>query len=258
MVFTTHSPVFASVAPIESLVLVTRQTLASTTCQAPQLDVLQVAHELGVEAADRLVGRNYVVLVEGMTDVGFYEALLQQLFTDKLTDLDPAKVLFLQCGGVGNLRFVATTECIGKAGLKWAAIADSDRLAAGAPPGPCQQLLSAHPPKTCCHVAIIERTSIENYLDAGAVKATTNIDCVVPPYGKPTAPDGTALSNRQWEKIKESAPAIAASMSSAQHIAASTGANGKPEWVEIFGALKVAFGLREKCAAETIRRRTTR
>jgi len=243
VVFTTHSPVFAALAPTDSLVLVTRQKLLSTARQAPQLDAVQVARELGVEATDRLIGRDYVILVEGKTDVAFYEAVLQALFADKLTGLDPAKVMFLQCGGIGNLRFVATKECIAAAGLKWAAIADSDRMAAGTPPGSCQQTLAANPPKTCCQVSIIERTSIENYLHPKAIKAVTLIDCLMPPYGRPTALNGKPLAKPEWDKIKESAPAIAAAMSSADHVASSIGAKGKSEWIELFGALKASFGL---------------
>ena len=54
VVFTTHSPVFASLAPGEALALVTREDASADIAQAPELVLADVARELGVEASDSI------------------------------------------------------------------------------------------------------------------------------------------------------------------------------------------------------------
>ena len=243
VIFTTHSPVFASSAPLRDVVLVVRPDARAEARQVPRIDAVQIAEELGVEASDRLVGKNYVILVEGPRDVEFYSNVLSQLHSAGHTALDPNDVLFLQCGGINNLRFSVTTRCMDSAALKWAVLADSDRTAAGAPVGKDAQDLQARCPPTCSALKFLSRSNIENYLDPALVRAVTGIDCVIPHYGKPTDPAGHSFGKGTLKKIKDAGPSVAQQMGAAGIIAHSQDANGVSEFVGIFNDFKQAFGL---------------
>ncbi len=243
VLFTTHSPVFAASTPIDNLMLVTRTAMAAKAIQAPALDTRQIAADLGVEASDRLVGKSYVVLVEGSTDAEFYMVALTELFNAKHTSLSPDDILFLQCGGINNLKFVATTQCMDEAGLNWAVIADSDRNSASASIGKNTQALINACPKTCKHLKVLDRTSIENYFDPAVVKKITGIDCLIHHYGRATSMSRTPLSNTDWEKIKKAGPQIAQAMGASGLIAMSTNSASASEWVTLFNDLKTYFGL---------------
>lgn len=243
VLFTTHSPVFAASTPIDNLVLVTNSGAQSQAVQTPALDAHAVALELGVEASDRLVGKDYVVLVEGKSDEAFLQVALAELHGAGHTTLDPAKVLFLQCGGVGNLRHWVTTAKMDEVGVKWAVIADSDRQSAGASPSKVAAALLASPPPTCSATHVLTRTALENYLDPGAIRAVTQVDCLVPHFGKPTTLQGMPLPTHQVEQIKAECGAIARQMGSTNLLQYSLDDNGSSEWVELFEALRIGFGL---------------
>jgi putative ATP-dependent endonuclease of OLD family len=243
VVFTTHSPVFASAAAISDLVLVQRPGASATASQFPAIDMASVARELGVEASDRLVGKNHVVLVEGQRDVEFYVTILTELFQSGHTALNPDDVLFLQCGGVPNLRFVVTTRCMDEAGLKWAVIVDSDKQASNMPIGTCTQQLVNTCPTTCSCLKVLCRTAIENYLDESVVKQVTGIDCIIPPFGKPTAQNGQPLSKADRKAIKNASASIAQAMGATGILRMSQEATGQSEWITVFRDIKSGFGL---------------
>jgi putative ATP-dependent endonuclease of OLD family len=242
VVFTTHSPVFAATASIENLILVSRNGAVGEAKQSPDIDIMNVAHELGVEASDRLIGRNFVILVEGSSDVNFYETILKLLSENGRTGLNHNEVLFLQCGGIQNLLFTATVESIDKAGLSWAIIADSDKMSETDPYEQYIQNLIENPPSSCRIIKILDRTSIENYLDPTAVKQVTGIECIIPKYGKPTLLSGSPLSKSNSRLIKNSTADIARTMG-VESIVKCSDKNGQCEWVTIFDEIKDAFGL---------------
>ena len=72
VLFTTHSPVFASTVSPDSLILVQRDNKFSRANQIPNISLTTVADELGIAASDRLIGANNVVLVEGKSDERFF------------------------------------------------------------------------------------------------------------------------------------------------------------------------------------------
>lgn len=243
VVFTTHSPVFAAEARIQDIVLVTRDGNKSQAKQAPAVDALLIADELGVEASDRLVGKNHVILVEGPRDVDFYTTVLNELHGAELTKLDPRKVLFLQCGGIDNVRFNVTTRCMDEAHLKWAVLADSDRDKAGGPMGRQAASLDAACPETCLTRHFLERTAIENYLDPTIVRQVTKVDCLIPQFGKPTDPTGSPLGERALKTVKGGSSEVARRMGAAGIVTCSKDTNGTCEFVQVFDDIHAAFGL---------------
>lgn len=243
VIFTTHSPVFASMSPLRDLVLVVRPHATAEAQQVPNIDPSQVAAELGVEASDRLVGKNHVVLVEGSRDVEFYNNVLLLLYGAGHTTLAPDSVLFLQCGGISNLRFTVTTRCIDEAGLRWAVLADSDRTAVGSPMGRDAQDLQANCPPSCASLNFLTRSNIENYLDPTVVKVLTGIDCAIPNYGKPTDPNGNQLPRSTLKAIKNAGPQVAQQMGVAGILAHSQDGNAGSEFVTLFEGIRQAFGL---------------
>ena len=237
VVYTTHSPVFAATNPLDNLTLVERSATAAVARQTPSVDLESVARELGVEAPDRLVGKNNVILVEGPRDVEFYSYILRELFASGLTALDPDGVLILQCGGTSNLEFVVTTRCIDEAGLRWTVLMDSDRLGPGAPEGAGAASMRSAIPSSCRSFHVLERTCIENYLDPAAVKAITGIDCLIPHYGPATDLLGAPLGKRPWKEIKRQGTTIARFMGISALMTAATTPTGSCEWVTIFNGI---------------------
>jgi len=247
IIFTTHSPVFAAMSDINSLTLVEREEMAAKVFQTPDLDITQVATELGVEVSDRLVGKNYVVLVEGKGDAEFYVEALDQLYTAGYTALDPTKVIFLQCGGKDNLKYAVMSKSMDEVGLCWAAIFDSDRKSQG--DSPCkeaQDIYDCHP-RTCKLVHILKRTCLENYLDRNAIKNITGIDVNVPVYGPLLdSTSGQPLTNRK-RKITSNLKAIAENMGADGLVKCSLPPDKTSpqdcELIIIFDAIQKAFGL---------------
>lgn len=243
VVFTTHSPVFAAATPVPQIVLVERVGTSAAALPHTKFDQRRLAKELGVEASDRLVGKNHVVLVEGPRDVEFYSFILNELNSAGETSLRLADVLFLQCGGTGSLEFNTTTMCMDEAGLKWAVLMDSDRITAGAKEGAGAAAVRASLPNSCAVFRVLERSFIENYLSPPEIQSVTGVECLNPAYGRATLPDGTPLPDKSWKKIKKAVPAVAKEMGIAKLKANAVLPSGKCEWVETFEAIRAGFGL---------------
>lgn len=241
VIVTTHSPVFAGATELSDLVLVSRDGPSSAALQAPLVDHVAIARELGVEASDRLVGKNRVILVEGPRDVEFYSYVLTELYKAGDVTLDPDSVLFLQCGGVNNLEFVVTMRCIDEAGLKWAVLVDSDRLVPGGDEGDTIKALRANVPVSCSHLAVLERSFLESYLDPGSIKAVTGIECSVPKWGRLLDSTGKELGERRVKAIKKQIRPIVEHMGYAGLKTMSAGSSGGCEWVSVFGNIGKAF-----------------
>ncbi|HTW90106.1 MAG TPA: AAA family ATPase [bacterium] len=242
VVFTTHSPVFVAEAKMQDVALVTRADNKANVTQKPHIDARQIAEELGVEASDRLVGKNYIILVEGPRDVRFYTSVLDELSKAGRTKMQPGKVMFLQCGGVDNVKFNVTTRCMDEAHLRWAVLGDSDRMSAGGPLGQKATALQAAIPPTCSLCCFLERTAIENYLDQNVVKQVTAIDCLIPQYGKPTDLAGAPLGKRTRDKLKDAGHVVAQRMSASGIESCSKDAGGTCEFARIFDDIYAAFG----------------
>ena len=242
IIYTTHSPVFASASSIDDLVLIQRQASLSVPIQTPNLDIDQVATDIGVEASDRLVGKNHIILVEGSGDVEFYTEILRSLFVAGILNLNPELIMFLQCGGITNLKFMVTTQCLEEAHLIWGVIADSDRQTQGGPLGQNTDRLVNQCPATCSSLHVLERTCIENYLDPAAIQSVTGIACQIPMFGPILDLRGSPLPDRQLKTIKRSLAQIVHQMGPTEIQAFSLDSNGNSEWISIFNQIQVDFG----------------
>ncbi len=75
VIVTSHSPVFAGASPIEDLALVVRTAGVARAIQTPDLDLSDVAEQLGVEPSDQITGYNALVFVEGQGDIVFWKTV---------------------------------------------------------------------------------------------------------------------------------------------------------------------------------------
>ena len=79
VIATSHSPVFAGASPIEDLALVVRSEGVARAIQTPELDLSDIAEQLGVEPADQITGYNACIFVEGPGDIAFWKEIASKL-----------------------------------------------------------------------------------------------------------------------------------------------------------------------------------
>jgi len=94
VIFTTHSPVFTSISPKDSLVLVKKDFTDTKISQIQNLDIIDITNELGIYVSDRLVGVDNVVLVEGKQVDKFWNVVLEKLYNEGKTSLNPPLYAF--------------------------------------------------------------------------------------------------------------------------------------------------------------------
>lgn len=245
VILTTHSPVFAAAAPAAHLMLVQRQAHQTNVIQGSDLDLTQVASDLGIEVSDRLIGKNYVILVEGSSDVYFYGGILKKLYQAGLVNLDPQEILFLQCGGIGNIQFMITESCMDKAGLHWAVLTDSDEDNGNAQAHQKVEDIQNHSNIVGRFSYILKRTCIENYLCPAAIQSITHIQCNVPTSGKLLYSDTQKpLSKTHLKKIKSNMADIIESMILDTILSQSLDPDiGESEWIGMFESIRTSFSL---------------
>lgn len=244
IILTTHSPVLAATATLDQLKLVRRPTQSSQILQGIDLNLEQVAQDLGIQVSDRLIGKHYIILVEGKDDAQIYDLILRKLYHHGHTKLNPDKLVFLQCGGINNLNFVATKGYISRAGLPWAVIADSDRdSATGSLKRDTRDIQGCEDPN-CKYVHILKRRFIESYLCPESIFSLTGIECMVSHYGKAHSKDGIPLAKEQWDDIKKRNIKIFESMDPQTIIEHSMDYESqKCEWIVMFENIRTAFSL---------------
>jgi len=128
VIVTSHSPVFAGASPIEDLALVVRDTGVARAIQIPELDLSDVAEQLGVEPSDQITGYNACIFVEGPSDVEYWMAVAQKFKEAGLTDanFDDRRIGCVMCGGE-TLKHWIDLRAMGRLNRRFGAIVDSDR-----------------------------------------------------------------------------------------------------------------------------------
>lgn len=170
IIITSHSPVLAGAAEPNALVLITRSGGKSEAAFAGRLNVLEIAHELGVEPADQITMYRAIVFVEGPKDVDALNVISRTLREagEIPASLEEAGVGVIPCGG-DNLKHLVTRGMLQRLNRRFAVLIDSDRTSASASIG--QSKLNW---KQSCEAAgglfvILRKRELENYLHQDAI-----------------------------------------------------------------------------------------
>lgn len=170
IIVTSHSPVFASASPKHDLALVVREAGIARAIQTPDLDLSDVAEQLGVEPSDQITGYNACVFVEGIDDIGFFTTLANKLKEAKHIDsnFEDKGIGFVICGG-DNIKHWITRRAMGKLNRRFGVIVDSDKKSESH--NIPQRKLNW---KTECEdqggiFIILRKREIENYLHVDAI-----------------------------------------------------------------------------------------
>ncbi|MEW6771702.1 MAG: AAA family ATPase [Bacillota bacterium] len=128
VIITSHSPVFAGASPTDDLALVVRDAGVARAIQTPELDLSDVAEQLGVEPSDQITGYNACIFVEGPADVEFWMTVAQRFKEKGLTDadFDDRRIGFVLCGGE-TLKHWIDLRAMGRLNRRFGVIVDSDR-----------------------------------------------------------------------------------------------------------------------------------
>lgn len=125
---TSHSPVFAGSSPIEDLALIVREAGVARGLQTPNLDLLQIAEQLGVEPSDQITGYNACIFVEGPTDIEFWKAVTTKLKNagHVQRDFSDDRIGFVLCGGE-TLKYWIDLRAMSRLNRHFGVVVDSDR-----------------------------------------------------------------------------------------------------------------------------------
>lgn len=171
IIITSHSPVFAGASPVEDLTLITRKQGIAEAIQHPDLDLSEVAEELGVEPADQITGYDACVFVEGKYDVIFWREVASKLKDAGHTNVDfeDKCIGFIPVGG-SNLKCWIDIRAMKRLNRRFGCVVDSDRKS---------QTESIPQRKLCwknqCEgdggiFIILRKREIENYLHRTAIE----------------------------------------------------------------------------------------
>jgi len=128
VICSSHSPVFAGTSPVEDLALVVREAGVAKAVQVPDLDLSDVAEQLGVESSDQITGYHACVFVEGPGDIEFWKAVACKLKEGGHTDADfeDRKIGFVICGG-DTLKHWINLRAMIRLNRRFGVVIDSDR-----------------------------------------------------------------------------------------------------------------------------------
>lgn len=171
IIITSHSPVFASASTIDDLALVKRNQGFAKASQTPQLDLVEVANELGIDPSDQITGFNACIFVEGIDDSYFLRTIANKFKVSGIikSDFDEQNIGFIPCGGGDTLKHWINLRAIEKINRKFGVMIDSDRKSPeDAIPGRkinwkniCEKLGGKF--------FILRKREIENYLHSAAL-----------------------------------------------------------------------------------------
>lgn len=128
VIVTSHSPVFAGASPIEDLALVVRETGAAKAIQKPDLNLSDVAEQLGVEPSDQITSYHACVFVEGPGDIMFWTTVASKLKEGGHVpaDFGDKQIGLLLCGGE-TMKHWIDMRAMGRLNRRFGVVVDSDR-----------------------------------------------------------------------------------------------------------------------------------
>ena len=128
IIITSHSPVFAGASPIEDLTLIMRKGGIATATQHPELDVNEIAEQLGVEPSDQITGYKACAFVEGQDDIMFWKTVASKLKEGDYinANFEYKEIGFIPVGG-SNLKCWMDIRAMKRLNRRFGAVVDSDR-----------------------------------------------------------------------------------------------------------------------------------
>lgn len=128
IIVTSHSPVFAGSSPLEDLILIKRDGGLATAEQSDDLDLIEVAKELGIEPSDQITGYDACVFVEGMNDVEFFKHAAAEFKRNGYIneDFDDKNIGFIICGG-DSLKHWMDLKAMNRLNRRFGVVIDSDK-----------------------------------------------------------------------------------------------------------------------------------
>jgi predicted ATP-dependent endonuclease of OLD family len=174
IIITTHSPVFAGSSPVEDLALIVRERGKSKAIQLQELNLYDVACELGVEPSDQIMGYNACVFVEGSDDVFFWKSIATKFKADGVfnVDFEDKRIGLIPVGG-DKLKCWMNIVALQKLTRRFALVVDSDKKSPNE--AVKQRKLNW---KTKCENAggvfiCTRKREVENYLHRNAIRRSS-------------------------------------------------------------------------------------
>lgn len=171
ILITSHSPVFAGSCPLDSLVLLKREGGFAQAIQMPALNLEEIAHSLGVDPSDQIIGYKACVFVEGESDIQFWTTFFKKLKEAGWCSvpLEDAGIGLIPCGGSG-LKHWVDRKILGKLNSKYLVIVDSDRKSVSDPIPKEKLSWKKHCEGEGGKFLILRKREIENYLHPAVLK----------------------------------------------------------------------------------------
>ena len=176
VIMTSHSPVFVGASPIDDLALIIRNGGVAKAIQTPNLNLSDIAEELGVEPADQITGYKACVFVEGPDDILFWTTIGEKFKVSGKIQLnfDEAKIGFIMCGGE-SLKHWIDMRAIERLNKNFAVVVDSDKKhdSHNIPGRKLNWKTKVEQSGGTFH--ILRKREIENYLHADAIQRARKI-----------------------------------------------------------------------------------
>lgn len=172
-IVTSHSPVLAGASPVEDLALIVRDKNVARAIQSPDIDLNEVAEELGVEPADQIIGYNACIFVEGPDDIIFWNTVATKLkdaghIGDNFND----KQIGFAISGGNNLKFWIDSRAMERLTRRFGVVVDSDKKNSKH----CIPQRKLNWKKKCQDQGgkffILRKREIENYIHSAALQRT--------------------------------------------------------------------------------------
>ena len=171
VICTSHSPVFAGASPIEDLALVVRDAGVARAVQYPNLDLSDIAEQLGVEPSDQVTGYHACVFVEGPVDIEFWKTVAVKLKAEGHlpADFDDRHIGFVPCAGE-NLKHWIDLRAMSRLTRRFGVVVDSDRESPHHNVPGRKLNWKKKCEKDGGKFFILRKREIENYLHAAAIE----------------------------------------------------------------------------------------
>ncbi|MBI5460217.1 MAG: AAA family ATPase [Methanobacterium sp.] len=128
IIITSHSPVFAGSANMDSIALIVRNKGIAEAKQSSDFDASEIAEELGVEPADQITSYKACIFVEGKNDMDFFSEIASKMKANSRIseDFSDKDIGFIIHGG-DNLKHFVDANALSRLSKRFGVVIDSDR-----------------------------------------------------------------------------------------------------------------------------------